>query len=599
MLAQAQALHGWEFGYGVAYAPVTVGPNGIVVVSQVVSERARLTVPSGVVPEDGVRLHLLTAPMGYLGDRRVLPWALQKPTGYGDLYGFHDELVLIAAEHDVTLEGPLLLALDVSTTVLRNRKIYVVTWDSRGDGDDGQGRWREASVDFLADEEFSTLLIVLYELPTALPDEDLAGWLGWPLDEQERALEAYALAVIYVDVDVERERCEDLKLEWMDLTLELDHVNGYCATPQGSYWDTFHQQSPLRSSAEDLEGSPERGDDGVTLYAADDGETVSIITANLGHSLSLALYESENLYKLSNAGVEERIRNNLNVLRPDLLLLQEMGNRFYWNIFKDEGVTQPYVHHAVSHLHTYEAKDGQLLRVQVERLIKDIGLEYEYVCTRYPKDAFGQKGDVPEYYEKGMAFECIVWNTAVFSKPLALPEALDGYTVSNGAAGIQLFQSDKNIPIVVLSVHTLSPLADLRGRGRMANLEFFKKATTMMGTVTLWAGDFNFEPDGNGPDAELLRRYVRWGHLLPQDSWHEDDFLKPLRDDKRPTAYSFAPLGIRWWGANLDHLFISMNVEGASSCKVLYDKSDRLDYWANRGSGMDHRAVVCHTSFSY
>lgn len=419
--------------------------------------------------------------------------------------------------------------------------------------------------------------------------------LTGPHETYDSSLEKHAIAVVFSDLSEEAARCEVFGGEWMDVTLEWDHPNGYCAVQGNDYWDALNPTSPRLTHIAG-ESLHEQVIQPLTFNPPFRG-TAFMITANVGHAWG-SYNCCHDMYKLSNAAAEQRIHDNLNILDPDILLLQELGNRYYWDTFAGEASSQVYTHHALSANHRWP-NNSSGLRVQVERLIKDAGPTYNYACTKYPLGVFNSDDQYEAHYAEGMAFECVVWNTAKFLEPTQLPNAASGYTISDGAAGIQLRYFSANRPIRVLSVHAVSPLEPNAVTRRMANLAAFRTGTYVSsGDIrALWGGDFNFEPDDSSGDAARLREYVHWGNLVPSDglSSHPDrDWLRPLRTENQTTAGS-NPLNYE----NLDHVFATRVMSGTTQCTVLYQKGHRLDYWNNSGGGMDHRAVACGTSFNY
>jgi endonuclease/exonuclease/phosphatase family metal-dependent hydrolase len=454
-----------------------------------------------------------------------------------------------------------------------------VTWRGRYEAE--ENRWRELSVDYAITKDFTTLHIIFGDMPKVESTLDLA---NPPPSELKDALDNYAIAVIYVDIENEIARCTSFGAEWMDLSQETGTTDGYCSAPVDTYWDaldTWESKKPV------AEATPSPSSDFTAqTYVPSYRGTAFIITANVGHSWG-SYNCCNDMYKLSNAGAEQRIHDNLNSLEPDLLLLQEMGNRHYWNTFASEATTG-YTHHALSTSHTWGGT-----RVQVERLVKDAGVNYNYVCSGYTPGVFSGSDQYEPHYSAGMAFECVVWNTAKFYSPTQLPGASRGYTISDGAAGIELQQINVSRRIRVLSVHAVSPAEPDDNNRRLDNLNRFRTATLHSTIRTFWAGDFNMQPNKSGVDGNRFRYFVRWGSLNTNDTGGED-FIKPIRNENQTTAAS-APFST----LNIDHLLVSTSVGGSWSCKVLYTNGDRLDFWSGSGGGTDHRAVACGTGFSY
>jgi endonuclease/exonuclease/phosphatase family metal-dependent hydrolase len=501
------------------------------------------------------------------------------------IYQIHEDIILIGKQDDVEFGLSYSLTLDVTADDLEGKKVYVATWSPAED------RWFELGADYAITTDYSTLVILLNDMPELTGDDADLNLVELSPGDADAAIDGYSVAVIYAGIPEEAERCEAFAGEWMDVTLEWDHPNGYCAVQGDDYWDALHPATPRLTyePGEPLEGQGLQ----TAAFSPPFRGTAFIITANVGHSWGT--YNCcQDMYKLSNAAAEQRIHDNLNVLDPDILLLQELGNRFYWNTFASEASSGSYTHHALSASHKWP-NDSSGLRVQVERLIKDAGPAYNYACTRYLPGTFGNSEEYTPHYIEGMAFECVVWNTAKFTDPTKLPNALRGYTVSDGAAGIQLRYVSATRPIRVLSVHAIPDSATRR----IANLQLFKTSTYVAsGAIrTLWGGDFNLQPAQSGADGDLLRTYVHWGSLVPSDvlsSNPDHDWLRPLRTENQTTAAS-SPLSYK----NLDHLFATRLMSGTAQCTVLYQNAHRLDFWNNKGGGMDHRAVACGTSFDY
>lgn len=543
-----------------------VGPEGGVL--EVSDGRVSLTFDEGAVIED-TEVSLSTTSAEGLGERLE-----RLPSGYT----VHDDVVLVGTVDEVELREYLYLRVDVSSADLEGRKVYVATWDADGE------RWREVSADFVIDHEFTTLVIILPALPVLQPGAD-------PVDTM-------SIAVLHASLEDETARCEAAEGEWMDLTFELEHPNGYCAVQGDDYWDGLH---PDQGRHTFVPGEP-GGADGELfapqVFNPSFRGSAFIITANVGHTIG-NFNCCNDMLKLSNASVEQRIHDNLNALKPDLLLLQEMGNRHYWDTpaFAAQAASGNYTDHGINTGNNYKYS-GSL--VQIMRLIKDAGVTYRFVCTRYMPGTFDDPLENQPHYVSGMAFECIVWNTARFHLPSQLPGAFMGYTIGSGGAGISLQQknaqgNNMSRRVRVASVHLRSNITAADGAVRIVQMNEFRAATQHAMDRTLWGGDFNMWPTKPGADGNLFRNYVQWGALVPSDNGGID-FLRPLRTENQTTAN--LTLFVNF---NLDHVFASSLGMPASNiqCTVLYQKVHRLDYFGSAGGGMDHRAVACGTSFNY
>lgn len=554
-----------------------IGPEGGTVISY--DGMIELTVPAEAL-EEAVAFQIGTTGIDNAGDR------LQQ---LDPIYGIHQEIILAGTDRPAEFGLPYSITLDVGVNQLEGKKVYVATWSP------AENRWRELSADYAITTDYVTLVILMHELPVLTgeyADLDLANVSP---DDVATAIDGFSVVVIFADLAEEALRCQAFEGEWMDVTLEWDHPNGYCAVQGDDYWDSLHPSAPRQTY---VPGEPdEAGDLGVAAFNPSFRGTAFILTANVGHTWGN--YNCcQDMYKLSNAGAEQRIHDNLNVLDPDIILFQELGNRFYWNTFASEVSSGNYIHHALSTSHRWP-NNSSGLRVQVERLVKDAGPAYNYVCSRYLPGTFGDSEENAPHYVQGMAFTCVVWNTAKFKDPVQLPGALRGYTILDGGAGVQLRYVTATRPIRVVSVHALAGVGSGPIARRVANFHAYRNSTYVSSgaATTLWGGDFNLQPAQSGADGSLLRSFVHWGSLVPSDILStnpNNDFLRPLRTTNQTTANVTL-----FYNRNLDHLFATRAMPGAVQCTVLYTNAHRLDYWNGSGGGMDHRAVACGTSFNY
>ena len=554
-----------------------VGQAGGTIISA--DGKIELVVPAEALREP-VELQVGTVPAETLGDR------LEQ---LDSIYQIHDDVILVSKQSDVEFASSYSITLDATADNLEGKKVYVATWSPV------DNRWIELGADYAITTDYSDLVILLNDMPELKRNTTDLNLAELHAGDADLALDGHTIAVIYADIAEEAARCEAFSGEWMDVTLEWDHPNGYCAVQGDDYWDSLNPTKPRLTFelGEPLEG---QGLQAAAFNPPFRG-TAFVITANVGHTWG-SYNCCDDMYKLSNAGAEQRIHDNLNVLKPDILLLQELGNRYYWNTFASEASSGNYTHHALSANHKWP-NNSSGMRVQVERLIKDTGLTYNYVCTRYMPGTFGEPEELMPHYSAGMAFGCVVWNTAKFLEPTQLPGALRGYTISDGGAGIQLRYISANRPIRVLSVHARAGVTASAANRRFNNFQNYKASTYVASgaTRTLWGGDFNLEPAQSGVDGNLLRTYVHWGNLVPSDALStnpDHDWLRPLRTENQTTANVTL-----FYNRNLDHLFATRAMTGTAQCTVLYQNAHRLDFWNNSGGGMDHRAVACGTSFNY
>lgn len=550
-----------------------VGPDGGVIQSS--DGSVTVTIPEDALSES-VEIQVGTVPVEATGDRSE-----ELPT---DL-ALHSDVIVLGKYDDVPFEGTFTVDLNVAADDLKGNKVYVATWV------EAENRWRELPVEYGITKDYATLQIAFSDMPEVTGEDANLELADLPSTDVEPALNKYTIAIIYADIGDEISRCVATGAEWMDLSLETGTPDGYCSAPIDTYWDALNDVQPSQPAAELLEPSSANSSGLSTqTYTPPNRRESFIITANVGHTLG-SFNSPGDMYKLSNAAVEQRIHDNLNSLKPDLLLLQELGNYYYWNTFASEVTNNSYTYHSLSTAHKWPNTSSGT-RVQIERLIKDVGRTYQYVCTRYTEADIDNSDAAQPHYIKGMAFECVVWNTNEYSYKAKLPFASYGYSIRGAAAGVELQEYNKSKPLRVLSVHTFGGSA---ASDRVAQLTAFRSATRTSTAKTLWAGDFNLAPDQPGYDAALLRDYVDFSSLLSYETGGED-FLKPLRTELRTTTSAW-PYNYNW-----DHLLVSSDMTMLRNCDVLYRNEDRLDgYYSNgwQASGMDHRAIACGTAFSY
>ena len=356
-------------------------------------------------------------------------------------------------------------------------------------------------------------------------------------------------------------------------------------------------------------------------------ETVKLITANVGN----VKYDDYN-YKLADAVTAQRIYNNLKLLSPDIVLLQELY-------------------------------DGSQ---QAQLLLPD---GYTFVCPEYPS---------------GNRYECIAWRTDKFtqtgsSKAItgesfpgewAFEDADDFFTTDycskkdgskKDTGGVWTMLESNTLGISafkVLSVHTATSGVENSAYCREEQLLTFLKQLDIAKCTTCntdsgnsdsptrkWekvettraiiAGDFNIDPDRGGAmgtrsDQERFKWVVDWtrslGSQAAPDYDKDEGTIDPsdlnelvaLRTD---TNYTTSYL-LERINKSLDHLLVTGKVDemgtpgdvsddklrsnliDSAYCVVLNGEGGHHalseDWWVSSDSdqsGMDHYAVACKLGF--
>ena len=387
-------------------------------------------------------------------------------------------------------------------------------------------------------------------------------------------------------------------------------INGYiCKPPPGKVWDRVNMS--LTS---------------LDPTWSDTAEPAKLLTANLGNFWPI--YNA----KLSSDVVAQRIINNVNLLTPDILLLQEL-------------------------------LDGE------EQLPVMLPNVYEFVCPEYPS---------------GDRYECIAWRTDKFTQTgdikaitgesfpgeWAFEDADDSFstdycykddgdkdtggvwtTLESNSLGISAFK--------VLSVHTATSGVEDSAYCREEQLLAFLKQLDIAKCTTCntdsgnsdsptrkWekvdttraivAGDFNIDPQHGGAgfpfsttsDKERFRWVVDWTRSLgtkAKPEYDDDegainpDDLNALVALRTDTNYTTSYISAN---KSLDHVLVTGKVDemgtsgdvsddklrsnliDSATCFVLNGEDGRHalseDWWASDNpdqSGMDHYAVGCKLGF--
>jgi len=375
-----------------------------------------------------------------------------------------------------------------------------------------------------------------------------------------------------------------------------DAVNYICVPPLGKVWDRVHLEMIEK-----------------TRWNPTPSGEYTLLTANLGSTFG-QYSVGEFMFKLAYPEVAQRIANNISMIQPDILTLQEVFDQSQMETLLDTSV-------------------------------------YAYSCARYPS---------------GNSFECVAWK-----KSLAGTTAQEAKTIVGGSipgegsfmqycaddeddedCGPILFSYDYCTPnsgdatqkntgahlttltigehtLQVASVHTATVgVIDSKWCRSQQLLKFLTESniaqfnaptwlTNYSSPPTLLAGDFNIDPERGGAgligtieDMFRFRWIANWSPINPAFDQPEFahtlivpsldyDILIPWRSENTPTAHPPKK--------SFDHILSLPGFFQNQMCEVLNDQH-RLDanyWWAYNASaasyaygGMDHRAIVCGFDFA-
>lgn len=283
--------------------------------------------------------------------------------------------------------------------------------------------------------------------------------------------------------------------------------------------------------------------------------SISVLTANVGN---LSIGCRDVLYKLCYKDVEKRITENIDILRPDIVAIQEVLAP--WQCNKAQTTNQNKV--------CFDSKQNI---PQIRRLL---GNDYTIVCTNRDRD--------------GRGFECIAVRTEI-GNILGCPTGSlcysartskeingcdNGFTVS--AATIELKNGFK---FDIVNFHPQS--TDDRCRAKMISQSFdiFEGNKPLIEQPNvLLMGDFNFDPWRDEDKSTET-----WNAFLSK-GWAEKKFLYHSGLAEKDPPYFTSSLFYR--RRTVDFV-VSNFAEGI--CNVLGESPNttRLD----GGEGTDHRAI--------
>lgn len=274
----------------------------------------------------------------------------------------------------------------------------------------------------------------------------------------------------------------------------------------------------------------------------------SILSANLGN---LNLGCRNVLNKLCYIDVEERIKNNIRLLRPDIVILQE--------------VLAPWQCAQINETNTNKVCSQAQLIPQARRLMGD---EYTIACNN--RNEFECIGI---HKELGEILGCAVGSYCTNARTVAeIPDCDNGFTISSVTVKLR-----NGFIFDLLNAHPPSTKVDCRTKMLSMALSDSQSSGILTQDFVLLAGDFNLDPwRDNDESSTFWNDFVAKGWAHKQFNYHSG-----IAEQDPPLKTS--------------HLFSDRTVDFLLSnfakgiCYTLGESQNttRLD----GGKGMDHRAL--------